>query len=144
MLGGGEGAPRVVRITGDEAKFLRPDERSLALLVMKALKRVTPSETQGFVDIKPGIAVAQGDLECVLADAPNAPRYWLAEEGTDIRDEPIDDRDAWFFLGDHLGFDVATRARLEALACRVVSVGPISLHTDDVVTLITNELDRRR
>jgi tRNA pseudouridine-54 N-methylase len=48
-----------------------------------------------------------------------------------------------FILGDHLGFDAGTRARLEPLPCRAVSVGPVSLHTDDVVTLVAKELDRR-
>jgi tRNA (pseudouridine54-N1)-methyltransferase len=143
VLGGGPRAPRVLRITGHGAQFLRPDERSLALLVKKTLSRELPREHSGFVAVKPGIAVAEGALDCVLGDAPNATRYWLLENGADLRDQPLDDPDALFILGDHLGFDVATRARLETLASRVVSVGPLSLHTDDVVTLVTNELDRR-
>jgi tRNA (pseudouridine54-N1)-methyltransferase len=143
VLGGGEHAPRVLRVMGSDAQFLRPDERSLALLVMKALKRAAPSETAEFIEIKPGIAVAGGGLETVLGDAPNAKPYWLAEEGTDLRQEQFDAADSLFIFGDHLGFDAATRARLEALACRVISVGPVTLHTDDVVTLVTNELDRR-
>jgi tRNA (pseudouridine54-N1)-methyltransferase len=143
VLGGGPRAPRVLRIAGDTAQFLRPDERSLALLVKKALSRELPSEHTGFVPVKPGISVAEGALDCVLADAPDARLYWLAEDGADLRDEQLDDADSLFILGDHLGFDGATRARLQMLASRVVSVGPRSLHTDDVVTLVTNELDRR-
>src|SRR5688572_29532366 len=37
VLKGGERAPRVLRIAGQHAQFLRPDERSLALLVKKTL-----------------------------------------------------------------------------------------------------------
>src|SRR5436189_6123979 len=33
VLGGGPSAPRVLRFSGCDAQFLRPDERSLALLV---------------------------------------------------------------------------------------------------------------
>ncbi len=143
VLGGGARAPRVLRIAGRDAQFLRPDERSLALLVKKALERAPPSGDSAFHEVKPGLAVADGGIECVLADAPNATPYWLAEGGTDLRSEALDAPDSLFILGDHLGFDAATRARLEALACQVVSVGPVSLHTDDVVTLVHGELDRR-
>jgi tRNA (pseudouridine54-N1)-methyltransferase len=138
----GDRGPRVLRFSGRDAQFLRPDERSLALLVKKALSvPVTPSAS--FVEVKPGVSVAEGDVEAVLADAPEATPYLLAEEGADIRAEPLDTADALYFLGDHLGLDAETRARLDTLPCRVLSVGPMSLHTDDVVTLITNELDRR-
>jgi tRNA (pseudouridine54-N1)-methyltransferase len=143
VLEGGEGAPRVLRLAGRDVQFLRPDERSLALLVKKALSRAPSSGDSSFTELKPGLAVAHGHLDCVLADAPNATTYWLAEEGTDLCAEPLDAPDQLFFLGDHQGYTPATRARLEALACRVVSVGPVSLHTDDVVTLVTNALDRR-
>jgi tRNA (pseudouridine54-N1)-methyltransferase len=144
VLRGGARAPRVLRISGQDAQFLRPDERSLAFLVKKALSVSTPSGAGSFVDVKPGISVAEGDLECVLRDAPGATPYCLAEDGVDLRDDPLDAQDCLFLLGDHLGWDAATRSRLDALPCRVVSVGPVSLHTDDVVTLVSNELDRRR
>jgi tRNA (pseudouridine54-N1)-methyltransferase len=143
VLGGGPRAPRVLRLAGRDAQFLRPDERSLALLVKKALDRAPPSGNSAFHEVKPGLAVADGGLECALADAANARPYWLVEDGSDLRDEALDAPDSLFILGDHLGFDAAARTRLEALACRVVSVGPVSLHTDDVVTLVHGELDRR-
>ncbi|HEY3493181.1 MAG TPA: hypothetical protein VGK73_00790 [Polyangiaceae bacterium] len=143
VLRGGARAPRVLRISGKDAQFLRPDERSLALLVKKGLGVPTPKRAETFIDVKPGLSVAEGDLECVLADAPGAAAYCLVEDGRDLRDEPLDAPDCLFVLGDHLGLDAPTRARLDALPCRVVSVGPVSLHTDDVVTLVGNELDRR-
>jgi tRNA (pseudouridine54-N1)-methyltransferase len=143
VLRGGSRAPRVLRIAGRDAQFLRPDERSLAFLVKKALSAPVADGAIGFVQVKPGLAVAEGDLECVLADAPAAAPYCLAEEGADLREEPLDAPDSLFFLGDHVGLDPTTRSRLDALPCRVVRVGPVSLHSDDVVTLVANELDRR-
>jgi tRNA (pseudouridine54-N1)-methyltransferase len=143
VLRGSARAPRVLRISGHDAQFLRPDERSLALLVKKALAVPTLSGAGSFVDVKPGLSVAEGDVECVLADAAGATAYCLAEDGLDLREEALDAADNLFLLGDHLGLDAATRRRLSALPCRVVSVGPMSLHSDDVVTLVTNELDRR-
>jgi tRNA (pseudouridine54-N1)-methyltransferase len=143
LLRGGARAPRVLRLSGKDAQFLRPDERSLALLVKKALSAPTEGGAGTFVAVKPGLAVAEGDLECVLADAPGAAAYCLAEDGTDLRDEPLDAPDCLFLLGDHLGLDAATRSRLDALAFRAVNVGPVTLHSEDVVTLVANELDRR-
>jgi tRNA (pseudouridine54-N1)-methyltransferase len=110
--------------------------------VKKALAAPTPASAE-LVEVKPGVSVAEGDLEVVLADARGAAPYCLSEEGADVRSEPLDAPDSIFFLGDHVGLDEATMGRLAALRCRVVSVGPVSLHTDDVVTLVTNELDRR-
>lgn len=144
VLRGGTRAPRVLHLAGRGAQFLRPDERSLAILVKKALGVPVANGGPAFVEVRPGICVAEGDVECVLADAPGAAAYCLAEEGADVRDEPFDSPDNLFVIGDHLGLDATTRSRLDALPCRVVSVGPVSLHSDDVVTILTNELDRRR
>jgi tRNA pseudouridine-54 N-methylase len=67
----------------------------------------------------------------------------LLQHGTDLRNQEFASDDGLFFIGDHLGFDDATLERLRQLDCRLLSVGPVSLHSDDVVTLVTNELERR-
>jgi tRNA pseudouridine-54 N-methylase len=46
-------------------------------------------------------------------------------------------------VGDQLGFEPQTRARLDALGARPVAIGPVSVHADDVVAIVGNELDRR-
>jgi tRNA pseudouridine-54 N-methylase len=46
-------------------------------------------------------------------------------------------------FGDHAGFDPASRALLAALGAVAVGLGPVSVHADDAVTLVVNELDRR-
>jgi tRNA pseudouridine-54 N-methylase len=127
----------VLRIDGPSAKFLRPDERSLAILLQKALAATSTD----FQDVRPGLALCDGDLDRVLADLGDAPRYVLDERGDDLRGQALPKGDAVFFVGDHLGFDEATLAKLGD--CARISVGPVSLHSDDVVTLLLNELDRR-
>src|SRR5690348_362236 len=94
VLRGGAQAPRVVRIVGRDAEFLRPDERSLALLVKKTLLHEAAHASSTFSEPKRGVSVAQGDLECVLADAPGAAPYRLDEDGVDLRDEPLDAPDS--------------------------------------------------
>lgn len=144
VLLGGPRAPRTLRVDGAAVRFLRPDERSLAVLVQKAL--AAPAEGAGFVPVRPGIAVAAGALDAVLTDlVPAAPlAFFVLEEGApDLREAPLAGPDPVFFLGDHLGFDDATRARLSALGAAPVGLGPVSLHADDAVVLVAHELDRR-
>ena len=147
VLLGGPRAPRVLRVDGNEIRFVRPDERALALLVQKALARVTPpAEVGAFVPIRPGLAVASGDLEAVIADLGSsvASSYILEEEGRDVRAGTLASEDVVVFVGDNHGFDAVTRGRLEALGAVAIGVGPISLHADDAITIVCNEMDRRR
>lgn len=142
VLRGGVADSQVLRVDGGTAKFLRPDERSLATLIQKTL-RAAPRNASHFVEVRPGLALRAGDLPEVLEEAAGAPCFMLDEAGQDIREQAFAADDAWFFLGDQLGFDPVSVALLEARACQRLSIGPVSLHTDDVVTLVSNELDRR-
>ncbi|HKY35075.1 MAG TPA: hypothetical protein VJN18_03980 [Polyangiaceae bacterium] len=143
----GGGRSRVLRIDGRSAKFLRPDERSLATLLRKtlaaggAVSGEPSAVSREFEVVRPGLALCEGDLEQVLGDVGDAPRYILDERGADVRTYALASDDGVFFLGDHLGFDETTLARLRD--CPRLSVGPVSLHSEDVVTLLSNELDRR-
>jgi tRNA (pseudouridine54-N1)-methyltransferase len=142
VLRGGSEGPRTLRIDGQTAKFLRPDERSLATLVKKTLAAAL-TVSDHFVELRPGLQLRAGDLTELLQEAGEAPCFVLHEAGTDIREQPFASDDAWYFFGDHLGFDVVSLALLERHGCPRLSVGPISVHTDDAVTLVSNELDRR-
>src|SRR5438105_4487569 len=85
-------APRSLRIDGATARFVRPDERSLAVLVQKTLA-VPPLRDADFAEVRPGIASAAGGLECVLADLAPGTRYVLEEGAPDIREGSLDVRD---------------------------------------------------
>jgi tRNA (pseudouridine54-N1)-methyltransferase len=140
VLRGGPAAPRVLRISGQSAKFLRPDERSLAILVKKTL--ALPSAPATFTELRPGLSLCAGDLDVVLSDLDDAPRFVLHEQGTDIRERTFTGSAATFFIGDQLGFDADTLARFDALGYARLTLGPVSLHSDDVVSVVSNELDR--
>jgi tRNA (pseudouridine54-N1)-methyltransferase len=142
VLLGGPRAPRTVRFDGATAKFVRPDERAIATLLRKTLATRADEGSPAFVEIRPGIAVAGAGLDATIDDLGGATPYVLEEGAPDLRAEAANPRDVAFFLGDHRGFDEATRARLAALGARAVSVGPVSLHTEDVVAVVSNELDR--
>lgn len=147
VLLGGELAPRVLRVDGRQVRFVRPDERMLAVLVQKALARAPVDAEFGvWSEIRPGLAVARGGLETVLADLGTAARhaYVLEENARDLRDEPIASEDVVVFVGDHRGFDPEARARLDELGATAIGVGPISIHADDAITIVCNEMDRQR
>jgi tRNA (pseudouridine54-N1)-methyltransferase len=144
LLGAGPRAPRVLRLTAADARFLRPDERSLAVLAQKALASHADDTAIGFVDIKPGIALSRGGLAEVLADLGAAALYVLEEGGQDVRAaEGLGGADIAFFLGDPGGFDEAARRALTDAGARPISVGPVSLHAEDALAVVSNELDRR-
>jgi tRNA (pseudouridine54-N1)-methyltransferase len=142
VLRGGPAAPRALRIDGSTAKFIRPDERSLALLVQKTLAAAPSELGPTFVDIRPGVALARGDLDCVLRDLGDAPLYVLDEGAPDIRAVALRTNAAAYVLGDHLGFTPADREMLATRGASAVSVGPASLHSDDVIAIVSNELER--
>lgn len=146
VLGGGPLAPRVLRVDGQKIRFVRPDERQLAILVQKALARVPADSPPGeFVEVRAGLAVASGGLEAVLVDlgTPLPSAYVLEENGVDVRDEPFAEGNVIVFVGDNHGFEQRARARIAELGAKPIGVGPVSLHADDAITLVCNELDRQ-
>jgi tRNA (pseudouridine54-N1)-methyltransferase len=142
VLLGGPRAPRTLRVEGARAKFLRPDERSLATLVRKVLA-VDP-EQPDFVTVRPGIALANDGLAAVLSECRAVPSFVAEEGGEDARYAPLDSREGAYFFGDDLGFDTATRTSLANAGARPVGLGPMSLHAEDAIAVLANELDRRR
>lgn len=144
VLQGGLKAPRVLRIDGSTIRFVRPDERSLATMVKKVLVQSGATDSAEFVQRRPGLAVADGGLEIVIADLNGAASYLLDENAPDLRGALPSSENVAFFIGDHLGIGADAREKLDAIGAIPISVGPVSLHSDDVVAIVTNELDRCR
>jgi tRNA pseudouridine-54 N-methylase len=110
--------------------------------VKKTLTASPENLGSDFVELRPGVALASGDLDCVTRDLDGASLYVLEAGAPDVRDVMLEHDDAAYFLGDHLGFEPSDRERLSALGATPVSVGPLNLHSDDVVAILSNELDR--
>jgi tRNA (pseudouridine54-N1)-methyltransferase len=141
VLLGGEMAPRTVRVEGAHVKYVRPDERSLAIMLQKALSRAP--RVPRFHVVRDGLAVSDGGLDVVLADIGASSLYAVEEGATDVRAIALDGESSTFFIGDHRGFDDGSRATLASRGAIPIGVGPISVHADDAITLLVNELDRR-
>jgi len=143
VLLGGPRAPRTIRVEGAKAQFLRPEERSLATLAKKVLAAADEGEKGSFTLVRPGISVVDAGLAAVLADLDGATPYVLDEAAADIRGAALDPANAAFFVGDHLGFDPGTREALAKIGATPIGLGPVSMHVEDAIAIVANELDRR-
>ena len=142
VLQGGPLAPRTIKIDGATAEYLRPDERSLAGAVRNLLARPPLDTGAAFGPETRGVSLANAGLESVLADLGPTTPYVLEEGAPDLRAAPLHLADATFFLGDHLGL-AGARPRLASAGALPISIGPVSVHADDAIAIVSNELDRR-
>jgi tRNA (pseudouridine54-N1)-methyltransferase len=134
ILYGEPAAPKTIRFSGTSVRSLSPDERSSAALIKKALELPVGSE---FRDAAPGVSVRKGGLERLMTEFDFGV---LDEKGPDIRcAENIPDA---FILSDHLNFTDEEESLIRH--CPRYSVGPACLHADHTITVLHNELDRKR
>ena len=136
VLCGPPAKPRMIRMAGAELRHLNPDERSTAALFLKALQIESIAESL----CTPGIYVSgTGFLE--LLETIRGPFILLKEDGEDIRSHRIP-KDPVFVLSDHLDLTEEEEEALMARDPMVISLGPRSLHSNQCITLVHNELDR--
>jgi tRNA (pseudouridine54-N1)-methyltransferase len=129
--------PRTIRMAGAELKHLNPDERSTAALFIRALQIESIVESMS----TPGVYVSGMGFDKLL-EMSEGPFILLKEDGEDVRNNRVP-KDAVFVLSDHLDFTEDEEMMLMAYDPTVLSLGPRSLHADQCITLVHNELDRR-
>ncbi|MCI0498025.1 MAG: tRNA (pseudouridine(54)-N(1))-methyltransferase TrmY [Thermoplasmata archaeon] len=124
--------PKTLRFTGKALMHLNPDERTTAALLQRAL--AVPAEAR-WRESTPGIHVRRAGLEAI--DGIDGPLVLMDEGG-----EPFAPRgDATYVLGDHKGLTEEQAATMVARGAARVSLGPVSLHTDQCIIVIHNRLD---
>lgn len=140
MLLGEPNPPKTVRISGTEVKYLNPDERSTAALIRNALLQKGEGERK----CSPGIYVSERSYQEVLSNISKESKiHYLKEDGMDIRTAAFSD-DSTFVLGDDQDLTQLEEEVLMAYEPKKLSLGPISYHADHCITLVNNELDRRK
>ncbi|HIH93575.1 TPA: tRNA (pseudouridine(54)-N(1))-methyltransferase TrmY [Methanosarcina acetivorans] len=136
----GEPEPgKIIRFEGLHLRYLNPDERSSGSLIQKALQKTV---TEKDIRSTPGVWVRNGDLNTLLASFEGRTLFYLREDGEDIRGLDREIRDPVFILGDHMGVTEEEEKQLLEAGAKIISVGPISLHSNHCITLLHNELDR--
>lgn len=141
LLGDPEGTI-AVRFSSRELRFLRPDERSLARVISRAIAYSTRSEE--FQPARPGIAVAYGAHQAIEREIEGAPWCALDRDGEDLEKAPPFEGNEVFFVGDPYGIDITFEKRLVSRSARRLSLGPVSLHGSDAIAVLWNRLDRQR
>jgi tRNA (pseudouridine54-N1)-methyltransferase len=132
---------KVIRFDGEKLRYLNPDERSSGSLIKKALaKNAFDNEVQS----TPGVWLRRGELGTLLDEfkTKGIPMVYLREDGDDIRDVSASLADAVFIMGDHMGVTENEEEMILSAGARILSVGPLSLHSDHCTILVNNELDR--
>ncbi len=131
----------IVRFEGSSLKYLNPDERSSGSLIKKSLQK-NISDVQ--VQSTPGVWIRKGNLEMLMEEFRGTGRniFYLKEDGGDIRTSVHLVDDGIFIFGDDRGVNEEEEKLISGYEPYVISLGPLSLHTDHCITLINNELDR--
>jgi tRNA (pseudouridine54-N1)-methyltransferase len=140
MLLGEPNPPKTVRINGNEVKYLNPDERSTAALIRNALLQKGEGERK----CSPGIYVSERTYQEVLSNiSKESKMHYLKEDGEDIRNVSFSE-DNTFVLGDDQDLTALEEETLMAYEPKKLSLGPTSYHADHCITLVNNELDRKK
>jgi tRNA (pseudouridine54-N1)-methyltransferase len=137
VLLGGASSPTLLRIDGASVRFLRADERRMA----EHLRHALGVPDTGDPLVAPGISRARVGLFEALEPWEH-PTYVLDREGVDIRALDLR-KDATFVLGDHRGLLPEEVDELAEKGGIRVSLGPISIHGEDAVAIVHNEMDRQ-
>ncbi|MDD4222166.1 MAG: tRNA (pseudouridine(54)-N(1))-methyltransferase TrmY, partial [Candidatus Methanomethylophilus sp.] len=142
VLEGGEDPPKAVRFDGQRVRYLNPDERSTASLIRNALlKKIPPG---GEANSSPGVYVSRRSFADVLTElAPKGSFVYLKEDGTDCRQFTFPENPI-FVLGDNHDLTAEEEGLLLTHDPARINVGPLSLHADQCLILVQNELDRQQ
>lgn len=138
ILMGEPDPPKALHFSGNELKYLNPDERSTAALVKNALmKKAGPEWTKS----TPGISVARKDLSDILEELEGRRLIYLKEEGASISKTSLKEDDV-FVLGGKEDLSPEEEALIRTWPeIQKISLGPRSLHADHCITAVLNRLD---
>ncbi len=91
----------------------------------------------------PGVFVSRRGFAEVVEDLSTKGQFvYLKEDGTDIRDYQFPENPI-YVMGDTHDLSPEEEAVLKAKNPDRINVGPLSLHANNCVTLVNNEMDRR-
>jgi tRNA (pseudouridine54-N1)-methyltransferase len=134
----GEPSPPVaIRFSGENVRYLSPDERSPAALIKKALEKGVP--LAGEVESTPGIYISKRSFADVIGGLENI--VYLHEDGEDIRGAGLTGEET-FVLSDHQNLTPEEEALLQERGARKISLGERLYHADHCIVVVNWVLDR--
>jgi tRNA (pseudouridine54-N1)-methyltransferase len=131
--------PRTISIHGDRVRSLNPDERTTASLLRIALSSRNEMETS------PGVVIRNMGLPGLLDELKATRLYLLDETGEDARNALASirrDDDATFVLGARDDVPQDLRELCITRGAKPISISPLSLQSEQCITIVHNSLDR--
>lgn len=147
VLLGPSDAPKILSVIGADVKYLNPDERAASALMKKNLAIDLSDEIGKTIRTSPGIFQTRGDLEHILTRIDGT-IIIMREDGEDLFSEDVIEKlgnegsRSYFILSDDREFTDDESAFLESNSDLKISVGPLSLHTNQTITVVHNAIDR--
>jgi tRNA (pseudouridine54-N1)-methyltransferase len=138
VLQGEPDPPKTIKLVGSELKYLNPDERSTGALIRNALLKKAYSHEQMST---PGIYISRKGFEEILESlAAISKIIYLREDGESFNPAP-DSGDLTFILGDDKNLTEEEEAVVLKHEPAIISLGPVSYHSDHCIILVHNALD---
>ncbi|MGI0131792.1 MAG: hypothetical protein ACREDK_01655 [Thermoplasmata archaeon] len=135
-------ASRRVRLVGERLRYLNPDERSTAAILKNALVRSLIVDHE--IESSPGLFVGPVEpTEALTRYCAEPGTIWLTENGAPFDTVDVPQGPFRAVVSDPTDPTEDEERVLRATSTRLVSMGPRSLRTSQVVDLVHGWLDRR-
>ncbi len=142
ILEGPPTPPLCVTFFGSSVKELPFDERGIAFLVNKAIKKAIKLG-KGTKEIAPGITVSRTNFEdMVKHHQETSALFYLHPKGKNIHEVKFPEN-VTFVFGDYIGMPEKSEGFLEKLGAEQVSLGRVTLFASQCVTIVQHVLDMR-
>lgn len=135
---------RIISIAGDHLGSL-PDlqESSLLDLVVSSLQAGRALGKDDSVTTEKGVFVSASSFEKLVKEKSAVANVFLMDaEGEDIRTTDLQS-DSVFVLTDHTPMPRNTFRSMARQGVKPVSLGPVTLHASQCISIVLNEIDRR-
>jgi Uncharacterized conserved protein len=139
-LNGPPRPPLLIKFEGSKIRGIFQDEKSIAKIINDCIKKAASSKE---VEVYEGVYVSKKSFEDLIKSAKDKTIYYLHEKGADIRKTEIVEN-SLFVLGDHIGIPKKTENFIERMGAIKISLGPLSYLSSQCVTIVLNEIDRRK
>lgn len=141
ILEGGTDSPKTVRFSGEDMRYLNPDERSTSSLIRNALLKKLPDKEE--YRSSPGVYISRRSFSDIIEELSEKGHFvYLKEDGVDCKDYEFPENPI-FVLGDNRDLTEEEEELLLSKGPDRICIGPHSLHADHCIIIVQNELDRR-
>lgn len=142
FLNGPNDPPKLISFFGDSIINIEPDEKSIAKLILFALKKGKNLKLDEEADVLQGIKISKKSFEKFIEEKSTSHLYYLNKKGKDIREIKFEEN-SLFILGDNLGIPKNTEKLLKRLKAEKISLGSVMLFASHCIVLVHNEIDRK-